>query len=75
MQSESNNHDRSAIAWALLIARVIVGLVFAAHGAQKLFGAFGGPGLGTVVQMMGPLGYLARELLDEVPSVLAARSG
>src|SRR5437868_11828424 len=58
MQSESNNHDRSAIAWALLIARVIVGLVFAAHGAQKLFGAFGGPGLGTVVQMMGPLGYL-----------------
>ena len=28
------------------------------HGAQKLFGAFGGPGLSTVVQMMGPLGYL-----------------
>jgi putative oxidoreductase len=29
-----------------------------AHGAQKLFGAFGGPGLAGVVQMMGPLGYL-----------------
>jgi len=29
-----------------------------AHGAQKLFGAFGGPGLSAVVQMMGPLGYL-----------------
>jgi len=29
-----------------------------AHGAQKLFGAFGGPGLGAVVQMMGPIGYL-----------------
>src|SRR5215813_10727980 len=29
-----------------------------AHGAQKLFGAFGGPGLGAVVQLMGPLGYL-----------------
>jgi putative oxidoreductase len=28
------------------------------HGAQKLFGAFGGPGLNAVVQMMGPLGYL-----------------
>src|SRR5437868_12001548 len=57
MQSESNNHDRSAIAWALLIARVIVGLIFAAHGAQKLFGAFGGPGLDAVVKDMGPLGY------------------
>ena len=50
--------DRSAIDWALLIARIIVGVVFMAHGAQKLFGAFGGPGLSAVVQMMGPLGYL-----------------
>lgn len=58
MQTESNIHDRSAVDWALLIARVIVGIVFVAHGAQKLFGAFGGPGLSGVVQMMGPLGYL-----------------
>jgi len=29
---------------ALLIARLIVGLVLAAHGAQKLFGWFDGPG-------------------------------
>jgi putative oxidoreductase len=29
---------------ALLIVRVIVGLSFAAHGAQKLFGWFGGYG-------------------------------
>jgi putative oxidoreductase len=29
-----------------------------AHGAQKLFGAFNGPGLSAFVQMMGPLGYL-----------------
>ena len=28
----------------LLILRVLVGLVIAAHGAQKLFGWFGGPG-------------------------------
>jgi len=32
-------------------------VIFMAHGAQKLFGAFGGPGLSAVVQMMGPLGY------------------
>jgi len=29
----------------LLILRVVVGLVVAAHGSQKLFGWFGGPGL------------------------------
>jgi len=40
------------------VVRVIVGVIFMAHGAQKLFGAFGGPGLAGVVQMMGPIGYL-----------------
>jgi putative oxidoreductase len=29
----------------LLLVRAIVGVVFAFHGAQKLFGVFGGPGL------------------------------
>jgi putative oxidoreductase len=30
---------------ALLVLRLVVGLTFAAHGAQKLFGAFGGHGI------------------------------
>jgi putative oxidoreductase len=58
MVTETTVRDHSAIDWALLIARIIVGGVFMAHGAQKLFGAFGGPGLSATVQMMGPLGYL-----------------
>ncbi len=58
MVSEVRVRDSSAVDVALLIARVIVGVVFMMHGAQKLFGAFGGPGLSAVVQMMGPLGYL-----------------
>ena len=58
MPSETTIRDRSAVDWALLAARVFVGVVFMAHGAQKLFGAFGGPGLSAFVQAMGPLGYL-----------------
>jgi putative oxidoreductase len=58
MVSRTAIRDRSAVDWALLVVRVIVGVVFMVHGAQKLFGAFGGPGLSAVVQMMGPLGYL-----------------
>ncbi|HEY6660561.1 MAG TPA: DoxX family protein [Pyrinomonadaceae bacterium] len=58
MVSETRVYDRSAVDWALLIARIIVGSVFMVHGAQKLFGAFGGPGLSAVVQGMGPIGYL-----------------
>ena len=58
MAEETKVRDRLAVDWALLIARLIVGVVFMAHGAQKLFGAFGGPGLTAIVQVMGPLGYL-----------------
>ena len=49
--------DRTAVDVALLVVRVIVGVIFMAHGAQKLFGAFGGPGLAGFVAMMGTLGY------------------
>lgn len=50
--------DRPVVDVSLLIVRVIVGVIFAAHGSQKLLGAFGGPGLSKVVEMMGPIGYL-----------------
>jgi putative oxidoreductase len=58
VQPDSGAKDRSAIDMALFVARLIVGIIFVAHGSQKLFGAFGGPGLAGVVKMMGPLGYL-----------------
>jgi putative oxidoreductase len=39
-----------------LILRLVVGAVFIGHGAQKLFGWFGGHGLSGTAQFMGSLG-------------------
>src|SRR5215475_14290641 len=45
--------DRSVVDLSLLILRVSVGVIFMAHGSQKLFGAFGGDGVAKTVQLMG----------------------
>ena len=53
--------------WSLLIVRVVLGVIFFAHGAQKVFGWFGGPGL------RGLIGYFKQALGVPAPlAVLAA---
>jgi len=42
--------------WSGLALRVPLGLIFAAHGAQKLFGWFGGYGLEGTGQWMASIG-------------------
>ena len=42
--------------WAPMALRIPIGIVFLAHGAQKLFGAFGGYGLEGTGQFMDSLG-------------------
>lgn len=42
--------------FAPLALRIPAGIIFAAHGAQKLFGAFGGYGLEGTGQWMGSIG-------------------
>lgn len=42
---------------ALLVLRVVVGLYLFGHGAQKLFGWFGGPGQAGTAGFMSMLGF------------------
>ena len=42
--------------WSLLIVRVVLGVIFFGHGAQKMFGWFGGHGL------KGTIGYFQQAL-------------
>lgn len=42
--------------WSALALRIPVGIIFAAHGAQKLFGWFGGYGLEGTGQWMDSIG-------------------
>ena len=45
------------MAYGLLLLRVVVGVVFAAHGTQKLFGWWGGGGLRGTADWLGKSGF------------------
>ena len=47
----------SRAGYGLTVLRIFVGIIFAAHGSQKLFGWFGGGGLaGTALGLSSPRG-------------------
>lgn len=54
--------------WGITVLRIIVGIIFMAHGSQKLFGLFGGGGLAGTAQFMESLGLTP-------PTLMAALSG
>ncbi|MDX1653883.1 MAG: DoxX family protein [Candidatus Competibacteraceae bacterium] len=49
--------------WGSLALRVPVGIIFAAHGAQKLFGWFGGYGLEGTGQWLASIGLVPGYLM------------
>jgi putative oxidoreductase len=50
----------------LLIMRVVLGGIFAAHGAQKVFGWWNGPGLDGFADNVGDLGFNQTDVLAAV---------
>lgn len=52
----------SAADWGLLLLRLTFGLLMAGHGAQKLFGLFGGGGLSATGRGFESLGYRPGEV-------------
>ena len=51
------------MSYGILFLRVVVGLTVAAHGAQKLFGSFGGHGPRGTAGFFGTLGFRAPLLM------------
>jgi putative oxidoreductase len=47
---------------AIFVLRVTVGVIFLAHGLQKLFGAFGGPGINGTASMLSGMGFSPAEI-------------
>jgi putative oxidoreductase len=60
---------------ALLIARLAIGLGFAAHGAQKLFGWFGGYGLKNTGEFMVKLGWQQGRFFGTAASLAETTGG
>jgi putative oxidoreductase len=54
---EASFRNAGSLATALLIARVVVGLLLGAHGTQKLFGWFGGSNLTATGRYFDQLGF------------------
>jgi putative oxidoreductase len=53
----------------LLIIRVVTGLTMAAHGSQKLFGWFDGPGRRGTAGMMDNLGYRSPAIMASLAAL------
>jgi putative oxidoreductase len=69
MLAQAQHLDVAAVSTGLLIGRLVVGLGIAAHGAQKLFGWFGGPGLEGATGYFESLGFYPGRIFASLAAV------
>ena len=67
--------DLATVSAGLLIARVVFGLVMAAHGSQKLFGWFGGHGIAGTAGFFEAIGFRPGRFFAIVASATEIVSG
>lgn len=67
--------DSLVFAFVILCVRVIFGLLFAAHGTQKLFGWFQGPGLDGTAAFLEQLGLRPGRAFAIVAGLTETSSG
>ena len=67
--------DVATVATGLLVARIVLGLLMAAHGSQKLLGWFGGHGLGATAGFFESMGFRPGKLFATVASATELASG
>jgi putative oxidoreductase len=67
--------DALTIGLGLLIARLVLGLLMAAHGAQKLFGWFGGHGLAGTGGFFESIGFRPGRLFATAAALGELASG
>jgi putative oxidoreductase len=48
----------TAPTWITVPLRIALGLIFVGHGAQKVFGAFGGPGWSKIISYPTPFSFM-----------------
>lgn len=67
--------DAATLGTGLLVARVALGLLMAAHGSQKLFGWFGGHGLAGTAGFFESIGFRPGRLFATTAAATEVGSG
>ena len=67
--------DLATLSLGLLVLRVVVGLLMAAHGSQKLFGWFGGHGIAGTGMYFESIGFRPGPLFARVAATTEFVSG
>jgi putative oxidoreductase len=67
--------DALAVSAGLLVARLVLGLLMAAHGAQKLLGWFGGYGLAGTAGFLEQIGFRPGRFFAATASITEIVSG